>query len=79
MKNITVTISVSASDTAAAIQMPSIPRISGRKSTTVTWNTRVRRKEIAADTAPLLKAVKKADPKILKPFIRNTGAYSRKP
>lgn len=29
-----------------------------------TWNTKVRRKEIAAETPPLLNAVKKDDPKI---------------
>ena len=49
---------------------PLIPKIAGRISTAAIWKTSVRRKEIAADTPPLLSAVKKEEPKILKPLNR---------
>ena len=35
-----------------------MPRSSGRRSTAASWNTSVRRKEIAADISPLFNAVK---------------------
>ena len=54
-----------------ADQIPSIPQKIGRISTAATWNTTVLRKEIAADTIPLLRAVMKEEPKILKPQSRN--------
>ena len=71
--------SVSASATATASQIPSIPSTRGSVSTTATWNTSVRRNDIVADTIPLLSAVKNAEPKILKPLIRNETAYRRNP
>ena len=40
---------------------PVMPISFGRISTMTIWNTKVRRKEIAADTAPLFRAVKKED------------------
>ena len=40
--------------------------------------TSVRRNEMAADKMPLLRAVKKAEPKILKPATKKDSAYSRK-
>ena len=63
---------VRSSATITANQIPFMPRIIGRISTAATWNTRVRRKEIAADIPPLLSAVKKDEPKILKPLNRYT-------
>ena len=69
--------SVSASATATASQIPSIPSICGRVITAATWKISVRKKEIAADTNPLLRAVKNADPKMLNPLIRNDSAYRR--
>ena len=56
-----------ASAATTASQMPSTPMISGRVRTDTTWNSSVRRKEIAADTVPLFSAVKNAEPKMLKP------------
>lgn len=55
------------SATVMASQIPSIPRNTGRISTDSIWNTRVLRKATAADTPPLLRAVKKEDTKILIP------------
>ena len=34
------------------------------------WNSRVRRNAMAAEITPLLRAVKKAEPKMLKPMAR---------
>ena len=50
-----------------APQRPSTPRISGRISTDDVWKISVRKNEIAAETAPLLSAVKNDDAKMLKP------------
>lgn len=50
---------VRSSATATALQIPLMPRSSGRRSTAASWNTSVRRKEIAADISPLFNAVKK--------------------
>lgn len=50
-----------------AAQMPSMPQKIGKISTAATWNTTVLRKEIVADTIPLLRAVKNEEPKILNP------------
>ena len=66
----TVIHSVSNSATPTAHQMPSIPNIAGNKRSMAIWNIRVRKNEIAADTTPLLKAVKKEEAKILKPLIK---------
>ena len=55
-------------------QIPSIPKRIGGVRTTIIWKTRVRRKEMQAETAPLFKAVKKAEPHTLKPIGRNARA-----
>ena len=60
-------ISAATSATQTAHQIPSTPKIAGRISTEPLWKTRVRRKDIAAETAPLLSAVKNPEAKILKP------------
>ena len=44
-----------------AHQIPSMPNTAGSKRSMAIWNMSVRRNEIAADTTPLLKAVKKED------------------
>ena len=60
-------------------QMPFMPSRWGNTRMAVTWNTRVRRKEITADTMPLLSAVKNAEPKMLKPQSRKLREYSFMP
>ena len=55
-------------------QIPVSPKKAGRIRTEPTWNTRVRRKEITADTSPLFNAVKNADAKMLIPHTRNDRA-----
>lgn len=52
-------------------QIPSVSQKSGRIRTAPVWNTSVLIKEIAADTRPLFKAVKKDDPKIANPENKN--------
>lgn len=52
---------------ATAHQIPSRPEISGRAITQELWKTRVLRKETAAETAPLLSAVKNEDVNIFIP------------
>ena len=69
-KNVIVTTKVIASAAVTASQIPSIPKRSGSRQTAAIWNTSVRKKEIAADTAPLLRAVKKEEAKKLKPHMR---------
>ena len=59
--------------------LPSTPMISGRVRMDTTWNSSVRRKEIAADTAPLFSAVKNAEPKMLKPDRIKLMQYSFMP
>ena len=51
-------------------QIPSVLRKIGRTNTAATWNTRVRRKDMAADTPPFPRAVKKDEPKIPNPAKR---------
>ena len=53
---------------------PVMPINPGRINTIMIWNTKVRRKEIAADTAPLFSAVKKEDPQTFMPLTRNAIA-----
>ena len=57
-----------------AAQMPSTCQNSGRMSTGATWNSRVRKKEMTADTRPLFSAVKNAEPKMAKPVKRKEKA-----
>ena len=52
-------------------QMPSIPQISGKINTAADCNTSVLRKEIKAEMGPLLRAVKKDEPKIPIPQNKN--------
>ena len=70
MKKVIVTHNVINSAIPTALQIPLIPNNVGSKRIIIIWNMSVRRNEIAADTTPLLKAVKKEDAKILKPLIR---------
>ena len=51
----------------AEIQIPFTPINSGRIITAEVLNTKVLKKEMTAEMTPLLKAVKKADPKIFIP------------
>ena len=53
-----------------AHQMPSTPSTRGKSSTDAVWKISVRKKEMAADTAPLFSAVKKEEAKILNPASR---------
>ena len=53
---------------------PSSFQIAGIIRIQITGNTRVRIKEIAADTAPSFNAVKKAEEKMLNHMIRNGRA-----
>ena len=57
-------------NTSAAVianQMPSSLNRIGSISTAATWNTSVRRKDMAAETAPLLSAVKNDDANMFTP------------
>ena len=56
-----------ASAATTASQMPSTPMRSGRVKIDTIWNSSVRKKLMAADTAPLFSAVKNAEPKMLNP------------
>src|SRR3712207_6366050 len=67
------------SEIGRATQIPSSPRKTGSVNMHTAWKKKVRRKETTADKAPLLSAVKKADVKLLKPFVKNPHAYSLKP
>ena len=66
-KKNTTTSSESDSATTTALQIPSSPNSLGRIRMHATWNKNVRTNEMAADTSPLLSAVKNELPKILKP------------
>lgn len=55
------------SATVIANQIPSISKKMGRINTQEVWNTSVRKKDMAAEIAPLLSAVKKEEAKMLKP------------
>ena len=65
-----VTHRVSASATIIALQIPFISRKTGRIRIAPIWNTSVLINEITAEITPLFKAVKKLEPKILKPLIK---------
>lgn len=47
--------------------IPSTPQINGKVKIAAAWNTKVRRKDMAAEINPLPRAVKKEEPKIAKP------------
>lgn len=55
------------SATVIASQIPSRPKMSGSSNTEAIWNTRVRKKDIAAEIPPLFSAVKNADANIFNP------------
>lgn len=65
------------SATLMAHQIPSTSKKTGRIRTEEVWKIRVRKKEIAADTAPLFKAVKKEEEKIFRPARRKGQENSR--
>ena len=50
--------------------MPSTPKNIGNTSTAPSSNTKVRKKDISADTCPLFRAVKKAELNIARPVNR---------
>ena len=50
--------------------MPFKPNKTGSKNIIVTWNTSVRKNEMAAETPPLFSAVKNEEAKILNPLIK---------
>ena len=60
----------SASAATTASHTPSSPISRGKSSTAAIWNTSARRNEISADTAPLFRAVKNAEPKMPPPANR---------
>ena len=68
-----MTAKESASATITENHTPSsgMPKSIGKRITVDVWNTSVRKKEMIADTAPLLSAVKNDEPKIPKPQKRN--------
>ena len=76
---VTVSTAAKASAVKTEIHTPSMPSNSGRIRTEATWNISVRINEMTADIRPLLRAVKKDEPKMLKPHIRNESEYIRKP
>ena len=59
-------------------QMPSISNNSGESSTDAVWKSRVRKKDIAAETPPSLSAVKKDEAKMFKPHSKNENENSLK-
>lgn len=60
-------ISAADSDAKCESHIPSVPSIRGSKSTAPTAKTRVRSTETAAETSPLLSAVKNAETNTLPP------------
>ena len=58
-------------------QTPSTPNRLGRISTASIWKTSVRRKDTAAEIAPLFSAVKKDEMKMLKPEMSKVSYISR--
>lgn len=54
----------------SAYHIPSTPKSAGNNNTAPSSNTNVRKNDINADTCPLFKAVKKAEPKIAIPVNR---------
>ena len=62
------------SENATDHHMESPQIIPGNRITARSWNTRVRRKEMIAETSPLFRAVKNPEEKILSPARRKVGA-----
>ena len=72
-------ISARISATSMEYHTPSSSKNIGSISTPSIWNTSVRKNEIAADARPLLSAVKKEEPKIQNPDIKNEKEKMRRP
>ena len=71
-------MNAASSEKATDHQMESPPIRDGNSSTARSWKTRVRRKEMMAETSPLLRAVKNPEANILSPARRKVGAKSRR-
>lgn len=71
-----MTASAIKSDATTENQMSFKPQIKGKINTAAIWKTRVRRKEIKAETSPLFNAVKKEEPYIDMPAKRNAKEYT---
>lgn len=78
-RKIPVRTRAASSAAATDSQIPSTPSARGRSTTLPHWNTSVRRKEMRAEIRPLLRAVKKAEPKMFSPENRKDRANSRRP
>ena len=71
-----MTTSAIKSDATTENQMPFKPQSKGKSNTAAIWNTRVRKKEINAETGPLFNAVKKEEPYIDIPAKRKAKDYT---
>ena len=71
MKKSPVTATAITSAATIDHQIPFNPQIMGKIMTAATWITSVRRKAMAADVSPSLRAVKNEEPKIANPENRN--------
>lgn len=69
IKQITLTIKANISATNTDNQIPFIPINSGNINITITWNTKVLKNDIKAETNPLLSAVKNDEANILNQLI----------
>ena len=73
--NNVLTMNAPDSANVSAHHIPSIPpKRAGKNSTAATWKTHVLKNEIAAETAPFDRAVKKDEAKILNPASTNENA-----
>ena len=79
MKKKAVIIMEESSAAVMESHIPSVPSIRGSMITATIWKRSVLANEMAAETIPLFKAVKKEDPKMLNPIKRNEKEYSIKP
>ena len=70
IKNTVKSMAPSSAATMAS-QIPSRSKIIGSSTTAQIWQTKVRTKEITAEIRPLLSAVNRELPKILKPQSKN--------
>ena len=72
-------MNAASSEKATDHQMASPPIRDGNRRTARSWKTRVRRKEMMAETSPLLRAVKKDEPNMPIPQKRKCTEYIIKP
>ena len=70
MRNATVIINVAASATVIESQIAFLPNTAGKMNIARIWKSSVLKNDIAAEIAPLLSAVKNAEPKMLNPIIK---------